>query len=330
MKINSSTFSDFTKNALVLWRMGYERVPQVAKQLFDVRMSQAQTSEHSAIDGFTFARRKIEGDDYFAENPTQNYSKTMTKYRIGLTATVTWEMRTYDKYREISKVLSGLGEAAAQRMEIDLTHRLTFGTAVSYTDMDGETVATTVGDGLALFSTVHKIPSSSTTFSNRVANNPAFSRSGLEAAEKLFVTQMLDAAGNKIVVSPDTVISSDDPATVNTIKEFLNSTANPSALNSGVTNVYKSKYNHIVLPYLATSNVGAYNTDKAKYWMLAAASHTDAICEVSENPHMISPSAGANSEDFDNDDWKYKASAAYGIEIVDPKWIVMSSGDATA
>jgi len=330
MKINTQTFNDFVRNATIMWRKGYERVELKSKQLYDVSNNSLLITDHSSMDGFTFAKRKTEGDNYFQENPTQNYSKTMTKYRVGLQATITWEMRTYDKYREIQRVLNGLGEASAQRMDLDLTHRFTFGTATSYVDQDGETVATTVGDGFQLFYTAHTVNGSSTTYRNRVANNPLFSRGGLEAAELLFSSQMIDSAGNKVVIKADTIITTDDPNTENTVLEFLNSTASPTSSNSGVTNVYKSKYSHISLPYLATNNLGNYDSTKAKYWMLASLAHTDALLEISENPHMISPTPGGNGEDFDNDDWKFKSSAAYGIEITDPKWVVFSSGDATA
>ena len=330
MKINTSTFNDFVRNAIIMWRKGYERIPMTAKQLFDVSSKQSLISEYSSLDGFTFAREKGEGDDYREENPNQGYTKTMTKYRVGLKATITWEMRTYDKYREISHVLSNLGEATAQRMELDLTHRFTFGTATTYVNMDGRTVNITVGDGLALFSTSHTVTGSSTTYRNRVANNPLFSKGGLEAAETLFATQMIDHAGNKVIVMPDTIVTHNDPATINTVREFLHSTAAPEGANSGVENVYRSKYKHLVLHYLASTNTGARDSTKEKYWMLADVAHTDALCEVSENPHLVSPSAGSNAEDFDNDDWKFKSSAAYGIEILDPKWIVLSSGDGTA
>lgn len=330
MKINSVTFNDFVKNAEVMWREGYQRVPLVAKQLFDVRMNDRLVTEHSSMDGFTFAREKAEGDSYFQENPTQNYSLTLTKYRIGLSATITWEMRKYDKYREIDRVLRSLGEAAAQRMELDMTHRFTFGTATTYVNKDGRTVSIAVGDGLQLFYTAHTVTGSSTTYRNRVANNPVFSKGGLEAAEALFAQQMIDSNGNKIVINPDTIITAQDPNTENTVREFLNSTAAVDSSNPGVVNVYKSKYKHLVLPYLATDNSGARDSTKEKYWMLASVAHTDALCEISEMPHLVAPSAGANSEDFDNDDWKFKASAAYGLGIVDPKWIVMSSGDGTA
>lgn len=331
MKINLSNFNDFVKNAQVMWRKGYERVPMRAKALYEVVNNQLYVTEHSSLDGFTYARRKDEGDVYFQENPTQNYSKTITKYRVGLTATITWEMRTYDKYREIKRTLTNLGEATAQKMELDLTHRFTFGAVTSYVDMDGITVPTTVGDGNQLFYATHTVPGSATTFSNVVPSNPIFSRAGLEAAETLFTSQLIDSAGNKVVSMPDTIITTDDPNTVNTVLEFLKSTARPDATqanpyNSGTENVYKAKYRHIVLPLLATTASGAFDTNKKKYWMLANVSHTDAIVEISENPHIVSPTPGSNAEDFDNDDWKFKSSAAYGMEITDPKWIVLSTG----
>jgi len=330
MKINATTFNDFVKLGEVKWRRGFSDVPMLAKQLYDVRSSNEETSEHSSLDGFTFARRLTESDNYFVETPTQNYSKTMTKYRVGLMATISWRMRKYDKYREMDRVLSGLGEAAARKMDLDLTHRFTFATAVSYVDQDGVTVTTTVGDGLALLSTAHTVNGSSTTYRNRVANNPAFSRSGLEAAEKLFATQMIDSSGKQVISEPDTIVTSNDPAVINTVREFLNSTASLAVSNPGVVNVYAHKYKHLVLPRLATTNTGAHDSSKLSLWFLANTAHTDALCEISEMPHMVSPSAGSNAEEFDNDDWSFKASAAYGIEITDPKWIVGSTGDSTA
>lgn len=312
------------------WRKGYERVPMRAKQLYEVINNQLYVTEHSSMDGFTYARKKAEGDNYYQENPTQNYSKTITKYRVGLEATITFEMRLYDKYREMNRVLTGLGESTAQKMELDLTHRFTFGTVASYVDMDGDTVATTVGDGFQLFYASHTVPGSATTFRNIVANNPIFSKGGLEAAETLFTSQLIDASGNKIVSMPDTIITTDDPNTTNNVLEYLKSTAAPLTSNSGVENVYKSKYNHIVLPLLATTATGAYDSTKAKYWMLANVAHTDAICEVSENPHLVSPTPGSNAEDFENDDWRFKSSASYGIEITDPKFIVLSAGNGAA
>ncbi len=330
MKINAAVYPDFVRNAFITWRKGYDSIDLVAKQLYDVSENNLLNTEVSSLDNFTFAREVDEGDDFFEENPSQNYNKTMVKYRVALKATITWHMRKYDKYREIKRALMTLGSAASQRMELDLTHRFTFANNTAYTNMDGRSVATVVGDGLALASTAHTVTESSTTFRTRIVNNPAFSRSGLEAGEKLFATQMIDSNGKKVVNKPDTIVSTNDPATENTIREFLKSTASPTVSNSGVVNVYEAKYRHISLPYLATDNKGDQDSTKEKMWFLMNLAHTDAILEISEMPHMLAPSPGGNGEDFDNDDWKFKASAAYGIEISDPKFCVLSLGDGTA
>jgi len=175
MKINFNTYEDFVRNATILWRKGYNRPNLVAKQLYDVSENSLLNTEQSSLDGFTFARETDDGDDFFEENPAQNYNKTMIKYRYTLKATITWGMRKYDKYTEIRKRLMKLGESASQRMELDLTHRFTFGNATSYVNMDGRAVSTTVGDGKALLHSAHTATESTETFSNQIANNPAFS-----------------------------------------------------------------------------------------------------------------------------------------------------------
>lgn len=329
-KINSTTYTDFVRNITILWRKGFERVPLVAKSLYDVRENQLQTTSHSSLDGFTFARIKDEGDNYFQEIPTQNYLKSATKYRIGLKATITFEMRLYNKYREMGQRLTRLGEAAAYRLELDLTHRLTFWTATSYVSLEGNTFTTTVGDGLALGSTAHTVLGSSTTFRNIIANNPLLSKGGLEAAEALFAQQMIDSSGVKVTPHPDTLVVGNDPATINTARELMQSSADITTNNSGVVNVYKGKYKIVVLDHLATTAAGARNSAKEKYWFLVEVGHTDAVLEISEQPHLISPQPGNNSDEFDTDDWNYKCSASYSIEIIDPKWLVGSLGDGTA
>lgn len=323
--ISTGQFNDLVKNAKVKWREGYDLVKPAAEILYDAYSVTEMTSEHSQIDNPGFARRKMQGDRYVIGSPKQGYSITLSQTRIGLMEEVTWEMRKYDKYREIFKLMRGLGESTAQRKELDLTHQLTFGlTATSYVNMDGETVSTTTGDGLGIFSTVHTITGSSATFSNKMT--AAFSRAALEEAEGLF-TRMVNHNGQKVTVTPDTIFTSDDPATVNAVREFLKSTMAPDTAN-GAVNVYASKYKHVVLPYLATTAIGAIDTTKTGYWFLADVAHTDAILEVSEEPTFTAPSTGGNGEDFETDGWKFKSSASYDYGFLDPKFIVGSTGTA--
>lgn len=323
MPILTTQFNDVVKNAKVQWREGFMSVPQVARQLYDVRNVSEKTSEHSIIDGYGFAKRKQEGGNYVYGSIKQGYTLNLSQTRIGLMDAITWEMRKFDKYREIDKKMRKLGEATAKRIELDLTHQFTFGmSASSYTNMDGETVSTTSADGQNIFDTDHTITGGSGTYSNLITT--AFSRAGLEEAEELFNT-FVDNNGNMVVVEPDTIITTRSVSLVNAVKEFLKSTLVPDEANNAV-NVYAGKYKHIVLPYLATTAAGAPDSSINNYWMLADLKHKDAICEISENPTFKAPTAGGNGEDFETDDWKFKSSACYDYGVLDFKWIVGSTG----
>jgi hypothetical protein len=323
MPILTSQFNDLVKNALVQWREEYESVDKAARQLYDMVPNDNLTSEHSHIDSPGFARRKDEGSPYVVGSPRQGYTLNLTKSRIGLKDSVTWEMRKYDKYREIEKKMRGLGESTAMRIELDLTHLFTFGLQGStYTNMDGETVNTVTGDAVQIFSNSHTITGSGTNVDN-LNGTLAFNRTSLEAAERLF-RNMVNMNDVKVVPKPDTIITSDEPALVNVVSEFLRSMKAPDTAENA-ENVYKGKYNHLVLPLLATSNLGAPSSTGRYYWMLADMKHKDAILEFSEMPTFQAPNPGSNGEDFDTDDWKFKSSASYAYGILDYKWIIGSA-----
>ena len=281
------------------------------------------TSEHSSFSGYGFAKRKQEGQSYTYGNIKQGYKLQLSQTRIGLMDAITWEMRKFDKYREIDKKMRQLGRSTAKRMELDATHQFTFGmTAASYVNMDGETVSTATADTQNLFDSDHTLSDGTGTIANLLTT--AFGRAGLEEAETLF-TKFTDDNGNKVVVEPNTIITSDDPAIVNAVKEFTKSTLIPDEANNAV-NVYSGKYQHKVLPYFTTDKDGNYNSTPKNYWMLADTRNTDAIMEISENPSFIAPSGGGNGEDFETDDWKFKSSACYDLGVLDFKWICGSTG----
>lgn len=323
MPILTTQFNDLVRNATISWREGYGSVPEAARQLYDISSNDLKITDFAQIDSSGFAKRKDEGDAYAVSNPRQGYSLTLTKTRIGIIRSVTWEMRKYDKYREIMRLMNSLGQQTANRIELDLTHMFTFGLqGSSYVNMDGETVNTVTGDGVQLFSDSHTITKDSTNVDN-YNGTTSFSRTGLEAAERLF-RNMVDNNGVKVTPNPDTIITSDDPAMVNAVSEFLNSTLVPDGSDNAV-NTYKAKYKHVILPLLATDNLGAPSATGRYYWMLADSKHKDAICEFSEMPTFVSASPGQNGEDFDTDDWKFKSSASYAYGVLDFKWIVGSA-----
>src|SRR3972149_7672970 len=190
MPILTTQFNDLVKNALVMWREEYDSVEKAARLMYDIVPNENLTSEHSQIDSPGSARRKDEGGSFIIGSPRQGYTLNLTKSRIGLRDSVTWEMRKYDKYREIEKKMRGLGESTAMRIELDLTHLFTFGLqGSSYTNMDGETVDTVTGDGVQIFSNSHTITGSSTNVDN-LNGTLAVGRTNLEAGERLFANMV--------------------------------------------------------------------------------------------------------------------------------------------
>lgn len=327
--INRASFADFNNNLTIKWTKEYADFPKAASVLYNVESTDVDTGDISGLDGISIAKKKREGADFSFLSLTQNYRKTWTTYEIGGEIKITWNMRRYAKYNEINRAITGMARSAAKRMEVDMTHRLTFANSTSYTDLDGDSIATTVGDGLALLSTVHTVPGSATTFRNRVANNPILSKGGLEAAEKLFATQMIDTNGELTFQEPTHLVITNDPNTVNTANEYLKSYADPTAAHAGVTNVYEGKYTLVILPYLATTAAAALDTTKSKYWFLMNSNHKDAYMKVGQEPTFITP-ADNGGKDFETMDWKYANFASYALVWVDPRFIVGSLGDGSA
>jgi len=233
----------------------------------DIPANSGNTREYSEIDLEQYAKRKGEGDQAARAKVQQGYTKTITTSRIGDNIGITYEMRTQNKYPQVIAKLTNLGQMCNQRMDLDLSHRIGFGASTSYTNMDGETVTTTTGEttSTALFDSTHDLKGSSTTYRNILANNPRISRGALEAMEKLVTEQTYNNFGENMIANPTILFTTNDPNTVNTVREYLNSSASPDGANSGVTNVYKSKYRHVVLPRIRLDANGVVDTTKNYY-----------------------------------------------------------------
>lgn len=336
MELNIQAIGDFVRNAQIMWLEGKDSAPSVMRGsglVKEVMVPQltGNVREFTEIDLNEYAKKKGESDQAARAKVQQGYSKTATLKRIASDIGITYEMRTQGKYFEIKQRLTNLGQLAPNRMDLDLSHRIGFGSATTYADMDGDTVDISVGDTLALYSTAHTLRGSSTTFRNILANNPQLSRGGLEAMELVRVQNVYNQFGEKLSVSDDILWTTDDPNTMNNAKEILRSTANPTQPNEAVPNVYEGKYRHLILPRVATDKNGANDTTKAKYWGLASSRLSSLMLGVHEEPHMKAPPAeGSNAEEFSTDDWNFGTRAGYLICSVNAVWICVSYGDGTA
>ena len=336
MELNTVSLGDFVKLAGVIFEKEKNSLGQEARNsgMFmysDIANNTGNTREYSEIDQNEYARFKGEGDQAARAKVQQGYSKTLTSYRIAEDIGITYEMRSQNKYSEVTRRLTNLSRKGVNRMELDLSHRITFAYSTSYTDMDGRTVDVTTGDSLALASTVHKLKGTSTTYRNILANNPQVSKGAVEGMEKLSVEETLNQFGEKVTIPFDIIFSTDDPNMVNTIREHLQSTASiDPGSNSGVLNVYKGKYRHVVLPRLATDANGAVDSTKRRYWGIASSMYSTAHFDVWEETRLKTPANLNAGEEFSTDDWNFGVRAGYGICIVNGVWIKISKGDGSS
>lgn len=344
MELNLESFPDFVRNAEILWFKGQDSVPQYARNSglykeISIPNHTGNTREFSEVELQEYASRKGESEQARRARVGQGYTKIGRLYRVAEDIGISYEMRAYGKNEDIINRLSNLGKLAVNRLDLDLTHRLTFGTATSYVDMDGVTVDISVGDGLALFATAHTLRYSSSTFRNRLSGNAAFSKSALEAMEKESTENTFNMFGEKLAtVRYDIIWTGDNPVTKNAVMELLKSTASTADnKSSGVVNVYQGTRRHVELPRLATTNLGAPDSTKAAYWGLASSEASTAYLGMNEEPHMkVLPTtnsrgllSGTNAEDFATDDWNFGTRAGWMIVIVSAGWIRFSSGDAS-
>jgi len=254
------------------------------------------------------------------------YEKDMQVYTVSLEVSITKRMRVAGKDQDILDQVTSLSEVCPSTMDLDLAHRLTFATATSYTWRGWETIDTTVWDGLAVLSAVHTLTWSWTTYNNIITGNPQFSKGALENAEKLFAEETYNNLGEKMLMTADTIVTTDDPNTINQVRELLNATANVDTSNSWTVNEYRSKYKHVISWRIATTAAWAVDTTKRKYWFLASSMDSDFQLCILENPYIKSPADGNNGEEFSSENWNYLAAATYGIAIVTGKWIKWSTG----
>jgi len=336
MELNTISLSDFVKNAQILFLKGIDSVAMTARnsglfRMDSVPQNTGNTREYSEIDLEQYAKAKDEGNQAQRAKVQQGYTKIGKLRRYGLDIGITYEMRTQNKYQDVISRLTNLGALTSRRLELDLSHRITFGGATSYVDMDGVTVDLTVGDGLSLFNAAHTVRASSTTYRNSLAGNPAFSKTSLEGIETLVVEETINQFGEKMAIAHDIIFSADDPNTVNTIMSELKSTASTTVeVNSGVINVNAGKYRHVVLPLVATDNNGNVDSTKSTYWGLASSLMTSAYLGMHEEPRLKTPPTESNNaEEFSTDDWNFATRAGYFIVIVSGNWIKFSEGDGS-
>lgn len=276
-----------------------------------------------------YASVRDEGNKATGARVQYGYEKDLTITTVALEVSITKRMRDAGKNQDILDNVTSLTEVCPNRLDLDLSHRFTFAWSTSYTDLDGRTVDVTTADALALISASHTLTGSATTYSNQITSNPAFAKSALATAERSFVENSYNNLWEKVTSNPDTILTADDPDTINAVRELLKATADVTTSNSGTYNVYQSKYKHIMWPRIATTATGDVDATKRRYWFLIDSGASDFNLAILNEAYLKTPMDGNNGEDFSSENWNYLSGMDYGIAVVTAKWIKWSKGDAS-
>lgn len=321
-------FTDLVRRNFVITQQFLDRN---AKQMFVydyIGEGQGGSKLYDEYDTDTFADDKPEGTAAKKAKVGVGYQKIMYAKTIAKQIDITYEERVQNRYQNVKAKITSLNDFCANRIDLDLTHRLTFATSTSYTDMNGATVDTTTGDGLSLANTAHTLAFSPITYSNRVAADPAFSQTAFQAAMLLGATQIYNNLGQQRQMNFNVVFSYNDPATIQAIDQLIHSMADVDAVQAGILNVYREKFTRVMLPYLASTAVGAYDSTKRRWWGYAAIGQDlngwQGIYGEWVPPFLKVPAPGNNGENIDTWSWTYSTGAMYGIVTVSPRGIIFS------
>lgn len=334
--LNLVSFEDFGDLVNRIFMKGLESIPSMMKNagfviVDNVPANSGDTRRHKERPHQDeYASDKAEGAQSIAATTQQGYTKDTFNQTVSKNITITLEMRTLGKNKEIIDKLTDLGGMLPNREDLDLSLRFGFATATSYTNNDGRTVDTSTGDALSLANTAHTLTGSATTFRNRVAGNPILSKWALEAVETLGVEQTFNNLGENIHLTYDVLWTTDDPNTVNTAREILQSTADIDSDNAGVINVNKGKYRHMALPRVNMTAAWAKDTTKNKFWGITSNRSSSFFHDVYVPAFLSKPTTWNNGEDILTLDWTYTVAMGYDSAIVEGRWFMFSSGDWVA
>ena len=313
--ISSLAFSDLVDTTKRIHAMGEYLVDDLAavKMLYKVENIPNNTGTqriHDEYDTETYARLKIEGGDATKVAVIKGWTKTATMRRFAAEIDLTHEMSKFaTSDANIVNKMTSLAKYIPQRMALDLTHRFTFATSTSYTDMDGETVDVSMGSttSTALVDSTQDLTGTTSTYSTVITGTPYFSKGGFQIARERANTQILSNFGERRVYNFKYIVTSDDPDTVDEVQQLLKSTTDPTQNNSGVVNTYLNGYTHIVLPRLATTATGAYDSTKAKWWFYVA-EEASLYLDIYEAPYMK-----AQDEDIHSDNITFGTRGSFAI-----------------
>lgn len=307
----------------------------VMKMFYQLRYEGAGAGElftvSESITGSGVAHEIDENADPYIGDISPGYSKNLTVQEKSYSLSLTWRFIYGCKYPEqITNIVRADAEALAKRMEYDMAAPFTYCTSTAVTNIDGRSVDVSSGDGLSLANASHTVRNSSTTYRNRVATDPQISRGAIQLAQNLFQQQMIDNNGQRVIITPDTIVTCSDQTTYDTAMQLMKSSAPLDAPNASVYNPQMGIY-RVVRAWAidSTFSVGGkgftFDSTKSKQWMLVDSKNSGLYLVVTLYPTVDAPTESNGGVDFMTRQRTWNGHTLYcDPAVVDPRFCVVS------
>lgn len=325
MTFDSSSFSSLTDYLTEIFNESAKRkiADWKGKMLFDTATPERQDYVYRGLDGVAQFGRVAEGGQFPAATLTQGDTETFTQKRYGGRVSITKDMRKFDLYNEMERLVRSNTDKAFDDIDQSMADLLLGGFGTSYTDIYDETQNSTSIDDVAFFSASHTNNQNSNNARNLIRDengtaNPGLDRAAIVTARKDAKVHT-DANGlirpvnlSRLVVTP----------TNEDLAERIVMSSGPAGTPNVDINPLKSSVNNIIVwERLETRGYDA--TDTSAYWfMYDPANVKDTLkAPMTQLPIMTPP-----TEVHDSLNWEYVIDAYYALGIGDPFAVWGSTG----
>jgi phage major head subunit gpT-like protein len=299
--MNRATFSKSVVPGLFAFmNSALTRRPKYYDQITKVKTSKKAYEENAYFAGLGLFAEKPEGEgiayDSFIQGPTKRWVAKTFGLGLKISEELIEDSLYPDVPSEMGEMTKELGNSAAETLELLVHDMYNNGTSVSYH---------TAGDGLALFSTLHKSLNGS-TWSNRSAADGALSASTLRQGFLDFENTLSDR-GIQQVQAPKILLV--PPALEYTARELVHSTYTPEDNNNSINALQSRNLKIVMDPFLTSSTA----------WFLLG-DDNPIITFMRRSPKF------AQDGDFETGDAKFKGTFRMSVECNKPIGIYMNAG----
>lgn len=306
-------FNESAKRRIADWK---------GKLLFDTSTPERQDYTYRMLDGVAKFVRVAEGGQFPVASSVQGDSATWTQKRYGGRVSITKDMRKFDLYNEMDRLVRSETDAAFDAIDQSMADLLLNGfTGTSYTDIFGESQSNTAPDGVVLFSASHTNNQNSNTARNLIRKvstaNPALDRASIVNARKDAKVHQ-DANGLIRPINLDRLIVT---PTNEDLAERIVMSSGPAGTPNVDINPLKSSVNNIIVwERLETSGQG---TDTSAYWFMA---DSRTVKDALHAPMTQLPMLTAPHTVHDSLNWEYILDCYFALGVGDPFGIWGSTG----